>query len=75
MLSVPISIVLLVVYVVVTMITLRRHADLHAETDTEETAGWSLRTAIIVLTAATVVTAFVAETLVHTLEVFARRSA
>ncbi len=70
-LSIPISIVLLVVYVVVTKITLRRHADLHAETETEESAGWSLRTALIVLTAATVVTAFVAETLVHTLEVFA----
>jgi Ca2+:H+ antiporter len=68
--SVPISIFLLVVYVIVTRITLRRHSDLHAAADTEQPAGWSLKTAIVVLSAATVVTAFVAETLVHTLEVF-----
>ncbi len=70
--SVPISIVLLLVYVVVTRMTLRRHAQLHAEADAdpEEMIGWPFRTAILVLAAATVVTAFVAETLVHTLQVF-----
>ena len=44
--------------------------DAHAASDAEQPAGWSLKTAIVVLSAATVVTAFVAETLVHTLEVF-----
>ena len=34
-------------------------------------AAWSLRLSLVVLAAATVVTAFVAETLVHTLEAFA----
>jgi Ca2+:H+ antiporter len=68
--SVPISIVLLLVYVVVTRMTLRRHRQLHADADPEEMIGWPFRTAILVLAAATVVTAFVAETLVHTLQVF-----
>jgi Ca2+:H+ antiporter len=68
--SVPVSIFLLLVYVVVTKITLRRHSAQHAASEAEQPAGWSLKTAIVVLSAATVVTAFVAETLVHTLEVF-----
>jgi Ca2+:H+ antiporter len=68
--SVPISIVLLIVYLVVTLLTLRRHAQLHADSDAEETVGWSFKTSLLVLAAATVVTAFVAETLVHTLQVF-----
>jgi Ca2+:H+ antiporter len=70
-LSIPISIVLLVVYLVVTRITLKRHSELHAGAGPGEHTGWSLRFAIGVLAAATVVTAFVAEVLVHTLEVFA----
>jgi Ca2+:H+ antiporter len=72
--SVPISIFLLVVYLVVTRITLRRHSELQAADDSEQPAGWSLRHAIVVLAAATVVTAFVAETLVHTLVVFSEEA-
>jgi Ca2+:H+ antiporter len=69
-LSVPVSIVLLVVYLVTTFVSLRRHRELH---DPGEGAGaaWSLGRALAVLGAATVVTALVAEVLVGSLETFA----
>ena len=70
-LSVPVSIVLLVVYVVVTWLALRRHRSLHVSDEAAVLAAWSLPLSLLVLSAATVVTAFVAETLVHSLEVFA----
>jgi Ca2+:H+ antiporter len=69
-LSVPVSIVLLVVYLVATVYSLRRHRAMHLSTD-EEISGWSLRLALAALTAATVVTALVAEILVGSLEEFA----
>jgi Ca2+:H+ antiporter len=68
--SVPVSIVLLLAYLVLTWYSLRRHAALHIASD-EEIKGWSLRFALVVLGAATVLTAVVAEILVGTLEVFA----
>jgi Ca2+:H+ antiporter len=68
--SAAISIVLLVVYVAVTWYSLRRHSSLHVASD-DEIEGWSLRASLGVLAIATVVTAFVAEVLVGTLEVFA----
>jgi Ca2+:H+ antiporter len=68
--AVPVSIVLLLVYVAVTWYSLMRHARLHVASD-EELTGWSLRTSLIALGIATVVTVFVAEVLVGTLEVFA----
>lgn len=71
-LSVPISIVLLLVYLGATVYTLRRHRMIHASTDAEVSA-WSLRTSLVVLGLATVVTAFVAETLVGSLEEFAHK--
>lgn len=70
-LSVPVSIFLLVVYLVVTWLSLRRHHSLHVSDDPGEMRGWSLKASLAVLAGATVVTAFVAETLVHSLEVFA----
>jgi Ca2+:H+ antiporter len=69
-LSVPVSIVLLVVYAAVTWYSLRRHARLHVASDTE-ISGWSLRASLLALALATLVTVFVAEVLVGTLEVFA----
>jgi Ca2+:H+ antiporter len=69
-LSLPVSIVLLVVYVVVTWIALRRHRQLHIRAEPTERQAWSLPVALAVLAAATVVTAFVAELLVHTLQAF-----
>jgi Ca2+:H+ antiporter len=69
--SVPVSIVLLLVYVVVTWYSLRRHRSLHVSDEAATIAAWSLPLSLGVLAAATVVTAFVAETLVHSLTVFA----
>jgi Ca2+:H+ antiporter len=69
--SVPVSIVLLLVYVVVTWYSLRRHRSLHVSDEAVTMAAWSLPLSLGVLAAATVVTAFVAETLVHSLTVFA----
>ena len=69
-LSVPVSIVMLVVYAAVTWYSLRRHARLHVASDTE-VSGWSLRVSLLALAVATLVTVFVAEVLVGTLEVFA----
>jgi Ca2+:H+ antiporter len=70
-LSIPVSIVLLVAYVAATALGLRRHKRLHQESG--ETAGesWSLEVALTVLGAATVVTALISETLVHSLDSFA----
>ncbi len=69
-LSVPISIVLLVVYLVVTWYSLRRHRTMHVSTG-EELAAWSFRLSLGVLAVATVATALVAEVLVGSLETFA----
>jgi Ca2+:H+ antiporter len=69
--SVPVSIVLLLVYVVVTWYSLRRHRSLHVSDEEAVMAAWSLPLSLAILAAATVVTGFVAETLVHTLQVFA----
>ncbi len=69
--SLPVSIALLAVYVGVTWLSLRRHREMHVSADPAEMTGWSLRHSLLVLSAATVVTAFVAEVLVGSLEVFA----
>lgn len=72
-LSVPVAIVLLFVYVAVTWYSLRRHHALHVATD-EEISAWSLRTALFALAIATVTTAFVAEILVGSLAVFSEKA-
>jgi Ca2+:H+ antiporter len=71
-LSIPISIALLIVYLVATVISLRRHGEMHIASD-EAITGWSFKTALLVLGLATVVTALVAEILVGSLEVFAEK--
>ena len=68
--SVPVSLALLVLYVGATWYSLRRHRLMHVSSD-EEIEAWSLRLSLGVLTAATVATAFVAEVLVGSLEIFA----
>jgi Ca2+:H+ antiporter len=70
--SAVISIVLLLVYVVVTWYSLRRHTAMH-EASENDIEGWSLRKALVVLGAATLVTALIAEILVGSLEVFAEK--
>ena len=70
-LSIPVAIGLLLVYVVMTGRNLRRDRQAHAEGDAEPAAGWTLPTALGALAAATVLTALISELLVHSLESFA----
>jgi Ca2+:H+ antiporter len=68
-LSIPVSVALLALYVVMTVRNLRRHAASH-----EAEAGasaWSLQRSLAALAGATVMTALVSETLVHSLTGFA----
>ena len=73
-LSVPVSIVLLVVYLGVTWISLRRHRRQHVSDESLDMAAWSLTTSMLVLGGATVITALVAEILVGSLEAFAEKA-
>src|ERR687894_61578 len=68
-LSIPVSLVLLLVYVGVTWLSLRRHRRLHISDEPPEMVGWSFRTALIVLGVATVVTGFIAEIVVGSVQV------
>jgi Ca2+:H+ antiporter len=68
------AVILLVVYVVVTWLALRRHRQLHVSDEPSEMQAWSLRTSLAVLAGATVVTAFVAEILVGSLETFSEEA-
>jgi Ca2+:H+ antiporter len=70
-LSVPVSIVLLLLYVVVTWLALRRHRELHLREEPSDAAAWPFSVAIGVLAVATVATALIAEALVGSLETFA----
>jgi Ca2+:H+ antiporter len=70
--SLPIAVLLVIVRVVVTRRALRRQRALY--TSPEERDGWTLPTALVVLGVATVVTAFVTETLVGTLRSLADRA-
>lgn len=72
-LSIPVSIALLIAYLGLTWFSLRRHRAMHIAS-AEEVKGWTLRFAMLVLAGATVLTAFVAEILVGTLEVFAHEA-
>lgn len=72
-LSVPVSIVLLGLYVGVTWYSLRRHRALHVASD-QVIYAWSLRVSLVALGVATVATTLVAEILVGSLEVFAEEA-
>jgi Ca2+:H+ antiporter len=73
-LSIPISIVLLLVYLGVTWLSLRRHRELHLMEEPSDMEAWTLRVALAVLAVATVATALVAEALVASLETFAHEA-
>jgi Ca2+:H+ antiporter len=73
-LSIPVSIALLVVYVAVTWVALRRHRALHVSDEPRVMRGWSLRVSLAVLGVATVVTALIAEILVGSIETFAEKA-
>ena len=68
--SVPVAVVLLLVYLVVVGRNLRRHRRREREEPSE--GSWSLPAALAALTAATGATAWVSEILVHSLGAFAK---
>jgi Ca2+:H+ antiporter len=68
--SVPVALVLLVLYLVVTGRNLREHREL--ERDEPAAGAWSMTMSLAVLGVATVLTAFVSEILVHSLDAFAK---
>ena len=68
-LSIPVSLALLALYVMMTVRNLRRHHAAH--TSEAKATAWSLQHSLIALGIATVFTALVSETLVHTLVGFA----
>jgi Ca2+:H+ antiporter len=72
--SIPVSIVLLILYVVVTWISLRRHRELHLREEPSEAEAWPFSVALGVLAVATVATALIAEALVGSLETFAEQA-
>ena len=73
-LSVPIAIVLLLVYLAATWYSLRRHRAEHADAPEASGEAWSMRSALLALGVATVATALVAEILVGSLETFADKA-
>src|SRR6266568_1911721 len=68
LLSIGPAVVLLALYLVVTIVDLRRRPA-HEVTDS---SGWSLRTCLVALGAATAATAVISEILVHSLQAFAK---
>jgi Ca2+:H+ antiporter len=68
LITLPVAVVLLLVYVVVTIHNLRAHRAAHTEQASED--AWSLPVGIGVLAAATLATAFVSDVLVSTLDAF-----
>ncbi len=72
-LSLPVSIVLLVVYLLVTWWQLRRHHAMFAATE-HESGAWPLNVTLAVLAIATAATAAIAEILVGSIETFADRA-
>jgi Ca2+:H+ antiporter len=68
--SVPVALLLLVLYLAVTGRNLREHREL--ERDEPAPGAWSMTMSLAVLALATVLTAFVSEILVHSLDAFAR---
>ena len=72
-LSIPVAIFLLVLYIGVTWWQLGRHRAQHVTPEDDE-GVWALSSAIGVLAAATVVTALIAEILVGSIETFAEKA-
>jgi len=72
-LTAPVAAALLVLYLVVQTVQLRRFRARHAASGHEEAAGaWSLPQALVALALATAATAFISEILVHSLRGFAK---
>jgi len=73
-LSLPVAVVLLVIRIAVNRYALRRQRALQEAADPTGRAGWPLRFSLVVLGLATVVTAFVTNSLVGSLQTFASRA-
>jgi Ca2+:H+ antiporter len=71
LLSLPFAVALLAVRILVNRWSFRRHRRLRAAADPVESTGWSLRLAVSVLGIATLITAFVTESLVGSIDAFA----
>jgi Ca2+:H+ antiporter len=69
--GIPVSLVLLALYVAVTVANLRRHRRLHAASGAVAT-GWSLPASLATLAVTTAATALISEILVHSLDAFAK---
>jgi len=67
----PVAVALLMIYAGVTAWGLRRHRRRHRESGAEAQGAWSLPLTLAALGAATAVTAFISEILVHSLKTFA----
>lgn len=74
LLSIIPAVILLVAYLVVTYLSLRRHHELHVSDEPEAMRAWTLPVSLAVLGVATVLTAFVAEIVVDTIDEFAERA-
>jgi Ca2+:H+ antiporter len=68
--TIPVCIALLGLYLGVTIDNLRRHHRAHAEGEAVASGGWTLGASLVVLGAATGATAVISEILVHSLEAF-----
>jgi Ca2+:H+ antiporter len=68
------SIVLLIVYLGVTWVNLRRHREMHVTEEPEDREAWPLHIALAVLAGATAATALIAEILVGSIETFADKA-
>jgi Ca2+:H+ antiporter len=73
-LSLAVGAAILAARLVVNRYVFRRQRRLLAASEPQEAAGWSLRAALLVLGLATVITAFVTETLVGSLQAFAAQA-
>ena len=73
-LSIAPSVLLLIVYVGVTWLSLRRHRRLHTSAEPAEMTAWPFSASMIVLGLATTVTAVIAEILVGSVSVFADKA-
>jgi Ca2+:H+ antiporter len=70
LLSIPVSLLLLAAYLVITVVNLRIHRA--SERDEADEHAWSLRKSVAWLAVATLATAFVSEILVHSLQAFGK---
>jgi Ca2+:H+ antiporter len=73
-LSIAPSVALLLIYLGVTYVQLRRHRQLHISAEPSQMRAWSLMTSLAVLGVATVVTALIAEILVGSIDTFAENA-